>query len=342
MKTYILLAFMIIILLGCRAPEATAPRATQPPTVSEALETILPKDAIQTLDHPRTVPANEAELDPYEMVIGITLNGVSRAYPIGLMSRYEIANDTLGGQPIAVIFCPLCNSGLVLEREITDEAYEKIELKFGVSGKLLDGALVMYDQQTSSLWAQSRLEAIAGQQTGQRLELLPANQMIWQEWLAAHPKTTLVVDEQAAKAHKNFELRILPEPETEANFLAAPEGYVIGVASEQEAVAFPLKQIEASGVINAEVAGLPPFVLVGLGEPGAVAAWQLPLGGQRLTFEQEENVLRDLETGSQWDGRTGKAYAGSLAGSQLDTFPVLLTHWLGWKDLYANTHIWQE
>ena len=63
---------------------------------------LLPRDAIFPIYEPRFVTAEEAGLDSGELVIGVELNGESKAYPIGPLVRREMVNDTVGGVPILV------------------------------------------------------------------------------------------------------------------------------------------------------------------------------------------------------------------------------------------------
>ena len=66
--------------------------------------TLLPKDAIPSIDNPRfySIQEADAEYEPDEVVMGVEFNGDARAYPIGLLSSHEIVNDMVGGRPIAV------------------------------------------------------------------------------------------------------------------------------------------------------------------------------------------------------------------------------------------------
>lgn len=339
MRRYLLIIGWLL-LTACAAPQQANTPAPSPTPVLP-FEVLLPPNAIPVLDHPATVPAAEADarIGPLENVMGVAIGGEARAYPIGMMSRYEVANDTLGGQPIAVTFCPSCNTAVAFARTAQGAAAAPPDLTFGVSGRLLDGALVMVDEQTGSLWAQSRLQAVEGPLAGATLELLAGSQMPWQEWLAQHPETTLVIDEEAPAAQASFEIPTIPVPGS-APTAASVTGYVVGVASESLALAVPVTEIDALGVINGEAEGLAPFLLVSLGEPGAFTAWERRHEGQTLTFTREGEQLKDRETGTLWDVRTGRAESGPLAGVQLAPFTVRLTHWRGWLDLYPKTTIW--
>ena len=95
---------------------------------------------------------------------------------------HEIVNDTLGGVPISVTYCPLCNSAIVFDRRIGDTVYD-----FGVSGKLRNSDLVMWDRQTESWWQQFTGEGIVGAMTGTQLTMLPVRTEAFDRFAARYP-----------------------------------------------------------------------------------------------------------------------------------------------------------
>lgn len=145
------------------------------------------RDGIPALDHPAAVPAARADWPDDALVLGATAGGEARAYPVAILNWHELVNDTLGGQPILVSYCPLCGTGLVFGRRV-DGALRR----FGVSGLLYRSDLLMYDRETESLWSQIRAEAIAGPSLGTRLRLLRAKLVRWRDWRSAHPDTSVL------------------------------------------------------------------------------------------------------------------------------------------------------
>ena len=129
-----------------------------------------PKDGIPSIDEPEFQPvADETDVKPNEPVIGLEINGDARAYPLRILIWHEIVNDTVGGEPVAVTYCPLCNSAVVFERVVKGDT-----TTFGTTGKLRNSDLVMYDRLTESWWQQFTGEAIVGEMTGTKLKILPA------------------------------------------------------------------------------------------------------------------------------------------------------------------------
>ena len=147
------------------------------------------RDCIPSIDEPEYVDASQAAdfLGDDELVIAIAHNGDKRAWPIRILDFHEIVNDTIGGEPVAVTWCPLCGSGLAFERTVDGEVVE-----FGVSGLLHDSDLVMYDRATNSLWQQITGEAVMGPALGQTLAEVPATITEWSTWKTAHPDTQVM------------------------------------------------------------------------------------------------------------------------------------------------------
>ena len=150
-----------------------------------------PKDGIPALSDPEFLPADsETRLSPREPVITVDIDGAeARAYPIRYLMWHEIVNDEVAGVPVAVTFCPLCNSGMTFDRRVDGKV-----LWFGVSGKLRNSDMVMYDRQTQSWWQQAVGRGIVGRMTGVELKSLPTWMESWEQFRAAHPDG-LVMDE---------------------------------------------------------------------------------------------------------------------------------------------------
>ena len=148
-----------------------------------------PKDGIPPIDNPKFVDvASAIELTPQDPVIGLTINGDARAYPLRVMTWHEIVNDVVGGTPVTVTYCPLCNAAIVFDARVDGEA-----LTFGTTGKLRNSDLIMYDRKTESWWQQFIGEGIAGAYTGTKLELVPARLESWAEFSTRNPDGQVLV-----------------------------------------------------------------------------------------------------------------------------------------------------
>ncbi|MEE9454092.1 MAG: DUF3179 domain-containing protein [Paracoccaceae bacterium] len=171
-RTYIFTALLISFALPAFAQPTSWTRewpdtdfANASIDFAEVLSGGPPKDGIPALASITVIPVSDVDFAEREPVITVEMAGVTpRTYPIRYLTWHEIANDTLGGIPIAVTFCPLCNSALVFDRRLDGQV-----LEFGVSGKLRNSDMIMFDRQTESWWQQFTGEGIVGDMNGKKL-----------------------------------------------------------------------------------------------------------------------------------------------------------------------------
>lgn len=193
----ILAAFLLLLVPATALAQPWSLRREWPKTDfdtrSVALEEIVsggpPRDGIPAIDQPRFVPVDTAGLTDREGVISVRLGGQARAYPLRILIWHEIVNDEIGGTPVAVTWCPLCNTGIVFQRRLDDGRV----LDFGTTGRLRHSDLVMYDRQTESWWQQFTGEAIVGELTGTRLRMLPARLESFARFRARHPEGEVLI-----------------------------------------------------------------------------------------------------------------------------------------------------
>lgn len=167
---------------------ATGGLSTNTSIASVPLDQILDggpgKDGIPALTNPAFVSITSAKswLSPDKNGIAVTVGHTTRFYPFNIMVWHEIVNDTIEGKHLVVTFCPLCGSAIVFDATVGG----KPEV-FGVSGKLYESNLLMYDKTTESLWSQIQGKAIVGDKTGTQLALYPAQVISFAELIANHP-----------------------------------------------------------------------------------------------------------------------------------------------------------
>ena len=129
-----------------------------------------PRDGIPAISDPDFVPvAEDSLIEGVEPVVVVEFEGTeARAYPLRYLTWHEIVNDEVAGIPVAVTFCPLCNSAITFDRRVAGDV-----LTFGVSGKLRNSDMVMYDRETESWWQQAIGEGSVGLHMGTDLVELP-------------------------------------------------------------------------------------------------------------------------------------------------------------------------
>lgn len=146
------------------------------------------KDGIPALTDPKVTPLTDASfLSPQDRLIAVTLDGTTRLYPIRILTWHEVINDTLAAHPIAVIYCPLCDSVSVIKRQIHDET-----LEFGVSGLLYNSNVLLHDRTHHALWSQIKMEAISGPYVGYQLEHLPFDLLTLEKAQTRYPQSTIL------------------------------------------------------------------------------------------------------------------------------------------------------
>ncbi len=157
-------------------------------STSEILSGGPPKDGIPAILEPKWIPAAMAGfmLDE-DRVLALIHNGEAKAYPIKILNWHEIVNDTVGGKPVFVTYCPLCGTGMAFDATIEGKHYT-----FGVSGLLYKSDVLMYDHQTESLWSQILQEAVTGELSGTGLKLLPLIHTTWSAWKNEQPETLVL------------------------------------------------------------------------------------------------------------------------------------------------------
>lgn len=143
-----------------------------------------PRDGIPSIDQPHFVSAKKAAfLNADDLIIGISQNKETKAYPIRILNWHEIVNDTIDGIPVVISYCPLCGTGISFERGKTT---------FGVSGLLYQSDLLLYDRKTDSLWSQILMKAINGPKKGEIIKLFPSSMMSWARWQKTYPHTLVL------------------------------------------------------------------------------------------------------------------------------------------------------
>ena len=143
-----------------------------------------PKDGIPAINDPQFISiaeASEIEQDDQEG-LAVVIGSDARFYPYTILVWHEIVNDIIGDTPVSVTFCPLCGTGIVFDRRIDDEVVD-----FGVSGKLWQSNLLMYDNLTESLWSQAIGEAVVGEKTGTTLEIIDSQLISFAQFKKSYP-----------------------------------------------------------------------------------------------------------------------------------------------------------
>jgi hypothetical protein len=303
------------------------------------LFTLLPKDAIRSIDDPNFVTAADVTLAASTPIIGVAVGSDARAYPLAVLASHEIVNDIVGGRPLAVTYCPLCLTGIVFDRHV-----EGTVVEFGVSGKLLMNVLVMYDRQTDSLWSQILGESIEGQRKGAKLEVVDSLQTTWGTWRQLHPATLVLASDIRSDSYAGYYQN--NDSGVHGNFVdddrLPAKSIVVGAVVGSSPRAYPLALGADFSVVNDVLEDVP---LLAVFAPDGLTGllYDRRIDGRPLTFSdagpQAALEMIDQETESRWNRLTGEAIAGPLRGNVLQRIPATTSFWFGWRDFFPRTTV---
>ena len=306
------------------------------------IEAVLPRDAIPAILEPKFVKAGEADfISDEEYVLGVFVGNEAKAYPIKILNYHEIVNDAIGGTNVIVTYCPLCGTGLSFIRDLDRKTYT-----FGVSGKLYNSDLVMYDHQTETYWTQALGLGIVGPLTKKRLTPIITDTIKWKEWKAKHPDTLVLSTDTGFI--RNYERdpyegydrssRIWFPIEVQDDRLFS-KARVYGIMVNGESKAYPEDIIKKKKVINDFVGN--KNILVVVRDDGTVRFFskdELPIKDQQVMFSIKNGKLTDT-TGSEWDF-DGNALSGELKGNKMPIIVADYLFWFAWANFHPDTGLY--
>jgi len=294
-----------------------------------------PRDGIPPLDTPRFVPFTTANawLHDREPVVVVHRNGVAKAYPLQILIWHEIVNDTVGHEPIAVTFCPLCNSAVAFQRQLDGQV-----LDFGTTGRLRHSDLVMWDRQTESWWQQLTGEAIIGTLAGKRLTMVPASIVSYAAFKQTFPDGVVLSKDTGFRRDYGHNPYRGYDDIDSSPFLSSgapdprlpPMERVVAVTLEGQDKAYPYRVLAAQRVVYDTIGTQTIVVLYSPGtasaldessiaasrDVGAAGVFLPQLDGRAVTLVARGDVFIDTETQSTWN-ILGKAIDGPLVGHHL-------------------------
>lgn len=308
-----------------------------------------PKDGIPAVDRPRFTTIRDARewIEDRESVFLVEVAGEARIYPIQILMWHEIVNDTVGGLPLTITYCPLCNTGVTFVRR-----YDGRTLDFGVSGRLRFSNMLMYDRQTESWWQQATGRAVAGEYAGGRLARYPMVMLGFEEARSNWPAATVLSRNTGhnraygRNPYRGYDTSDRPflyrGPTIDERFDPMTRVVMVEVEGEQAPFAYP--DLAAEGFAQQQVGGksivlffdpetaspLDSDTVAGGRDVGTANAFFARYQGGELTFRSvRAAVYRDLETGSRWNAG-GRAVSGELTGTQLEPAETVQHFWFSY------------
>jgi hypothetical protein len=313
-----------------------------------------PPDGIPPIDNPvfELIDLASLWLQEQSPVIALEINGDARAYPLAILTWHEIANDVVGGVPVAVTFCPLCNSAIVFDRRVGDET-----LRFGVSGLLRNSDMVMWDDRTQSFWQQFTGEGIVGAYTGVELEIIPSLVIGFGTFADEYPDGTVLSRDtgrtRSYGANPYVGYDSSPQPflfEGSIDPRLPATEHVLGGLVAGTAVAYPFPLLRERIIINDVIEAVPVVAFFQSGvasaldqrtidasrDIGTAALYERRLNDRELTFTLRDGAIYDDQTSSRWNA-FGRAIEGELAGAQLRRLRAGVYFWFAWAAFRPDT-----
>jgi len=323
--------------------------------MDEVMSGGVPRDGIPPIDDPTFEKVKYVmDLLPQSPIISLEINGDARAYPLEVLTRHEIVNDEVGGIPVAVTYCPLCNSAIVYDRRVDGEI-----LRFGVSGNLRNSDLIMWDDKTESWWQQLTGEGIVGDYNGYMLDMIPSQVISFGMFAERYPDGHVLRGPYGGYGRNPY-----VGYDTSSNpflfrgqvdkRLSATER-VLAVKIDGDKMAYAFSKLSQEHVVNDTVNDMAVVVFWQAGVASALDAgniddsrdvgmalmYQRTLpDGTVLTFRYENGQFRDNATDSIWN-MFGECIKGRYKGEslkQVNAYPHL---WFAWAAFHPDTELYK-
>jgi hypothetical protein len=311
------------------------------------------RDCIPALTNPKSIDWWDAvetqALKMSDLVLGVYINGVARAYQHRILWWHEVVNDTVGGEMVTISFCPLTTTALLFDGTLEGE-----ERTFGVSGLLYNNNLIIYDRLSGeTLFPQMCYVGLNGNLQDKQLKLLPMMEATLGAWTKLHPDTKVLSNDTGFS--RPYGTYPYGDYRTNDDFLLFPitkedprlprKDMILGLNLNNTQRAYPFKAMGARAVLNDDVGGTKVLVLFS-DEAKFAAAYYRTVDGQELIFEESDSqgfgtfLVKDKETGSVWD-LEGNAISGPLAskGTKLEQIPAYNAFWFAWGTFWDNPEI---
>jgi len=330
---------------------------------------VVRKGAFPVLKNPKFIRRQQGLLSFFknEPVLVVILGSEARAYPLNMLTIHEIANDQIGNRKILVTYCPLCNSGMVFDRNIEIDN-QTLSLDFEVSGMLRNSDMIMFDTLTETWWQQLTGEGIVGKLSGMELKIVPSVVRSISDFFDSYPQGKILSKEDTGVNPKSYGqnpyvgydvlngnpyggfikpgklTRKLPNMER-----------VIGLTINGRQMIYPFTELKKSKAVNDEFEGQKIVVFFKSGtvsvldsykvseskDVGTAIIYKPIIEGQTLTFKQKKDYFYDVQTNSKWD-ITGKCLSGKNEGKQLEIQPHGIHLAFAWLAFYPKSEIYFE
>jgi len=266
-------------------------------------------DRMPSLTTPAFLPAKYAtHVEPNDRVVGVTLNGMTRAYPVKILTYHEAINDRFGAEPLLITYCSLCDSAAVFDRVVDGR-----EVEFGISGMLYNSNTLLYVRNDEkSLWSQLKSTAVTGPHSGVKLATRPVELTTWSDWLARYPQTMVLSKFNGLP--RDYDYSINP----------------LGKYADSEMLLFPVEPIDKRLPLKARVLAVWTDETARAYPVAAFESWKEPGELKQSIDGVDFTLLYDPKTESL---RIAEAP---------DTLQRMYAMWFAWHAFHPQTELYAE
>ena len=262
-----------------------------------------------------------------KLVVGVTMNGVSKAYPIQLIGYHHQVRDTINQTPIMVTYCTVCRTGRVYSPIVNGKTET-----FRLVG--MDHFNAMFeDATTKSWWRQSTGECIAGPLKGYQLTEIKSEQVSLSVWLRRHPNSLVLQPDEKFK--ENFEKMEAYDKGKSKSGLTKRDSlswkeksWVLGIQNNLDAKTYDWNLLAKERIIQDSISELPILLLLE-NDTASFHAFNRSIDKTSLSFEKKGDSIIDVNTKSLWN-YDGLCIDGKLKGvslQRIDCYQEFLHSW---------------
>jgi Protein of unknown function (DUF3179) len=280
--------------------------------------------------------AKENKVPGKQLVMGITINGIAKAYPIEIIGYHHQVRDTIGGEEMMITYCTVCHTGRVYIPLVNGKTET-----FSIVGMDHFNAM-LEDKTTKSWWRQATGEAIVGPSKGKVLREIPSEQMTLGAWLQRYPQSLILQpDPKFISQYKDLEKydegTIEGKLEGRDSLSWKDKSWVVGVQMGLFAKAYDWNDLVSASVINDRIEQIPVVVALE-SDTASFHVWNRVVGQDTLAFFYSNSTksLVDKNTNSMWDWN-GKCTGGKLKGVLLEHVQSYQEFWHSWKMFHPQT-----
>lgn len=303
------------------------------------------KDGIPSIENPVFETASTiTSMSDDDLVVGIKLGDVVKAYPHYILDWHEIVNDMLGDTNVTISYCPLTSTAFAW-KSLAGSTFST----FGVSGLLYNANLILYDRETDSNWSQILQKCVNGELIGEVPSKLSVIETDWKTWKDSFPNSLVLTEETGFdmpygtypygpyRTDHNFFL-FQPDP---LNPALPNKQRVYALLNNTQSKVYKFSAFNGGKVISDIFLGTEYLIV---GDENLIVAFEIngTLSTLNFTydFQSSENFFMDSE-GNKWN-MFGEAIEGPRTGQKLNKASSVTSMWFAIAAFFPNPSIYTE